>query len=209
MTGKERITEQATEMFLKEGIKSIRMDDIASALGVSKRTIYELFENKENLISECAQYFFLRQNKLHESLTRNTNNLIEKLMTIVDMAEEYMETDIRFMSSIQKFYPSIYETIIKQHLTEQFMLLKGKMQEAINEGLLVKNFNLDFALTMFAESLFNAFSKPNVLISTNISQIEAFRYLTIYFFRGLATPKGIGLIDSYIQVHKVKQKEDK
>ena len=209
MTGKERITEQATKMFLKEGIKSIRMDDIASALGVSKRTIYELFENKENLISECAQYFFLRQNKLHESLTRNTNNLIEKLMTIVDMAEEYMETDIRFMSSIQKFYPSIYETIIKQHLTEQFMLLKGKMQEAINEGLLVKNFNLDFALTMFAESLFNAFSKPNVLISTNISQIEAFRYLTIYFFRGLATPKGIGLIDSYIQVHKVKQKEDK
>ena len=47
MDQKERIIEQAMQMFVSQGIKSVRMDDIAQQLGVSKRTLYELFGDKE------------------------------------------------------------------------------------------------------------------------------------------------------------------
>ena len=52
MSQKEYIIEQATEMFRQLGIKAVRMDDIAHNLGVSKRTLYELFEDKMNLLKE-------------------------------------------------------------------------------------------------------------------------------------------------------------
>ena len=50
MDQKERIIEQAMQMFVTQGIKSVRMDDIAQQLGVSKRTLYELFGDKEGLL---------------------------------------------------------------------------------------------------------------------------------------------------------------
>ena len=207
MTPKQRIVEKATDMFLREGVKAIRMDDIASALGVSKRTIYELFGNKENLITECASCFFKRHNQLHQEQTSSAANLIEEIMMMIDIAEEHMATNLKCMDGIKKFYPSIYEKIVHQCLKEEFTSMKEKMQCGINDGLLVKNFNLDFAITMFAESLFNAFSHPHVLLSNNISQIDAFRYLTIYFFRGLATPKGLEIIDSFIAAREKERKK--
>ena len=50
MTQRERIVEQAAKMFAEQGIKSIRMDDIARSLGVSKRTLYEMFEDRKSVV---------------------------------------------------------------------------------------------------------------------------------------------------------------
>lgn len=58
MDQKERIIEQAMQMFVTQGIKSVRMDDIAQQLGVSKRTLYELFGDKEGLLYLAMERFF-------------------------------------------------------------------------------------------------------------------------------------------------------
>lgn len=60
MDQKERIIEQAMQMFVTQGIKSVRMDDIAQQLGVSKRTLYELFGDKEGLLYLAMEAVFSR-----------------------------------------------------------------------------------------------------------------------------------------------------
>ena len=66
MTQKERSIEQATRMFVAQGIKSVRMDDIAQQTGVSKRTLYELFGDKEGLLFLSMSNYF-EQNRCHWS----------------------------------------------------------------------------------------------------------------------------------------------
>ena len=61
MDQKERIVAQAMQMFVSQGIKAVRMDDIAQQLGVSKRTLYELFGDKESLLYLAMEHFFREQ----------------------------------------------------------------------------------------------------------------------------------------------------
>ena len=63
---KDRIVAQSTNLFVRNGVKSVRMDDIASRLGVSKRTIYELFGDRESLIVECVRHFYASQDEKHD-----------------------------------------------------------------------------------------------------------------------------------------------
>ena len=60
---KDRIVAESTNLFVRNGVKSVRMDDIASRLGVSKRTIYELFGDRESLIVECVRHFYASQDE--------------------------------------------------------------------------------------------------------------------------------------------------
>ena len=64
---KERILNTATVMFHKHGIKSVKMDDIASHLSISKRTLYEIYANKEDLLFEVVTH---HENKTHEQIEK-------------------------------------------------------------------------------------------------------------------------------------------
>ena len=73
---RERIIEQAAKMFAEQGIKSIRMDDIAKALGVSKRTLYEMFEDKEELLYLSIRFMQSRRMaKMEAKLRENSESL--------------------------------------------------------------------------------------------------------------------------------------
>ena len=69
---RDQIIEKTTELFVHNGVKSMRMDDIASELGISKRTIYEQFSDRESLIEACARHFFEMKitNTLNPSLSQ-------------------------------------------------------------------------------------------------------------------------------------------
>ena len=86
---RERIIEQAAKMFAEQGIKSIRMDDIAKALGVSKRTLYEMFEDKEELLYLSIRFMQSRRMaKVEAKLKENA----ESLAFLVDSMARMMDS---------------------------------------------------------------------------------------------------------------------
>ncbi len=198
MTLREQIVERATDMFLQEGVKSVRMDDISSAMGISKRTLYETFDNKEQLLLECMDHLQVRYDNTFAELNKDAKNLIEELMSVIKMSEITIESSSRFMNAINKFYPKIYDQHTNDRVVKGFAVMREKMEGGVEEGLILGSFNIDFAIHTFAESITNTFSKPQIFTSCGMNQHEAFRDLAIYFFRGLATEKGIKLIDEYI-----------
>ena len=74
---KDRILSYAIENFSRNGIRNVKMDDIASDLGISKRTLYQLFKDKENLLVECFKYSEKRSAKLYSELIKSTDNILE------------------------------------------------------------------------------------------------------------------------------------
>ena len=78
---KERILTYAIRNFSRNGIRNVKMDDIASALGMSKRTLYQLFKDKENLLIECFRYSQKRSATQYAELTKSTDNGADYIMT--------------------------------------------------------------------------------------------------------------------------------
>lgn len=105
---RDRIIVKATEAFTAHGIKSITMDDIATSLGISKRTLYEVFEDKETLLREVLLKNQVDKNEFLENLLAESTNVLEVILVCFQKSiEMFHKTNKRFFEDLKK-YPSIY-----------------------------------------------------------------------------------------------------
>lgn len=106
---RERIITAATEAFTSKGIKSITMDDIAAALGISKRTLYEVFSDKESLLKECILKAQADRDKYLQKVFEQSHNVLEVILAVFQKSiEMFHQTNKRFFEDIKK-YPKVYE----------------------------------------------------------------------------------------------------
>ncbi len=205
MSQKEYIIEQATEMFRQLGIKAVRMDDIAQHLGVSKRTLYELFEDKMNLLRLCMyNYYEERQERLNQRLNERAN-VIEKILTAFDLFLVNGDTEHRMQTNLRRFYPALYEEISTTMQRRNIDRLKGAIEKGIAEGLLDPTIDVDLSVAMLGWSLSGVVDTRRASLPNNITPEYALRYVVINFLRGISTVKGIKVIDTFLSQFKRPQ----
>lgn len=101
---RERIITAATEAFTSQGIKSITMDDIAAALGISKRTLYEVFSDKESLLKECILKAQAERDKYLQEVFEQSHNVLEVILAVFQKSiEMFHQTNKRFFEDIKKY----------------------------------------------------------------------------------------------------------
>lgn len=98
---KERIIDQAMHMFVSQGIKSVRMDDIAQQLGVSKRTLYEMFGDKEGLLYLAMERYSERNRQRWNELTADARNVLEAMFMVLGEVMDNAEVSRRMMGTRQ------------------------------------------------------------------------------------------------------------
>jgi AcrR family transcriptional regulator len=147
---KENIVQKALLLFLKYGFKTATMDDIAQEMGVSKKTIYNHFPTKENLVRECAQEQF---QVIMEDMIRVTKHSKDPIIELYQLKKEALKHLSGEKNSphyqLQKYYPSIHN-----HLKEkEFEILGGffaqSIQKGIEMGLFRKSINVNFVTRIF------------------------------------------------------------
>ena len=205
MPDKSHIIFEATKMIISQGVRAVRMDDIATDLGVSKRTLYEMFEDKESLITECLMYYFSQVEQKYKNLMDQAQNIIERTIVILQDLDQTIETNIKLMDGVRKFYPKIHEEIIllrgKSRNVEE---LRRHIQCGIDEGIFLPHINAELATAVFSNSLYGLVLNMEGFEKRNIVPAQAFKYIITYFFRGISTEKGIRMMDEYI--HKKENK---
>ncbi|HPH63659.1 MAG TPA: TetR/AcrR family transcriptional regulator [Paludibacteraceae bacterium] len=103
-----RVIEHAAKKFAANGIKSITMDEIAEQLGMSKRTLYELFKDKKNLVTECLYYFENLAKESQKKIFRETDNTFEAIvLSFKSNLEGFQQIDKKFLEDIKKYFPDI------------------------------------------------------------------------------------------------------
>lgn len=198
MSLKERIVEQSSNMFVTEGIKAIRMDDIAAKVGISKRTLYEQFKDKEALIIACMNFFQQQHNERQRQISLSSKNVIESFIMMLGEWDKTADASYQIISSVRKFYPKIYEKMIADGYRKDHEKLKLTLGLGIEQGLFLDNIDIDLAISVFTYSLYGLISRDDVIRPRNVSHQAAFKYIITYFFRGIATEKGIKLLDEYL-----------
>ena len=200
MVQRETIIEQAAKMFAEQGIKSIRMDDIARSLGVSKRTLYEMVEDKEELLYLSIRYMQSRRMaKVEQKLRENTESLVQLFDSFALMTEN-RELHRRISNNLRKFYPATFERVRKEVEAESGKILYSLIQHYIDCGLIVPTVDIRLSVTiLYYTTTTIVTSADNMTLPDGVTVNDALAYTIINFFRGIATIKGVQQIDDYLE----------
>lgn len=205
MSKQEKIVRRAAEMIAELGVKSLRVDDLAHDLGVSKRTLYEMFGDKEALLYHSIKYLFQKEEAEVQASAVLSESGIPALFEIFDAMMERGATRKRIMENLAKFYPELYERIMTENRDHGLAELRAKLNKLVEEGLISDMVNIDLSITMFYYTSMGLLRRHGRLVLPNgITEQDAFRYTIVNFFRGIATLKGVEQIDEYLAQKRKK-----
>lgn len=191
---RERIVETAMQLFAQRGVKAVKMDDIAQSLQISKRTLYEIYQNKEEVLFEgIKQYDNLRRSQF-KAYVDEGHNVMEIILEFYRRkTEEAHQVNPCFFSDIQK-YPSIvaYMHCNHQEAHEQFLAF---MKRGVDEGYFLSMINYEIVGQVF-EALNNHIVSKELYSKYTIE--ELFINLLFVTLRGFCTEKGVKVLDEAI-----------
>lgn len=202
MTVKERIAREAATMFVRNGIKSITMDDIACNLGVSKRTIYELFKDKNELLTECLEYHISVNMSENRKILAESQNMIEAMLKFLKRGTEAMEEiNFSFFTDLQKHHPKVYKDVIVANRHKNIHFTVAMLQRGIDEGVFRSDIKTELVAITLREQI-DLMAKPDIFPYSKYSKSEVFTSIIINFTRGISTPKGTELMDELLRNYK-------
>jgi AcrR family transcriptional regulator len=195
---KDRIIESAGVLFTENGIKGITMDDLAQHLGMSKRTIYEYFQDKNELVNECILHFEHLRDKKTKEIFETSENMFEALLKLYQQSLINMQNiNKNFFYDIKKYFPEIN----KRHLQRKEEKVKKTAQffkEGIELGLIRKDLNVEVLSALAEEINLFLFDSDSFLLR-KFSFFDIHKTLFLTFLRGIATDKGLSIIDTFMQ----------
>ncbi|HAL65939.1 MAG: regulatory protein tetr [Bacteroidetes bacterium 38_7] len=196
METKQKIIDMAIDLFQQDGIKSVTMDEIASHAGVSKRTIYEIFTNKAELLKACMDKITEENLKTLRQIRQNSNCFLE---TIKKLEEFHIQSLQRFHPNFyldfQKFFPSLWKHINDRNETMKMSEILYFLKESIKNGLIRADVHITFVSRVILELFKLAFS-IELDEATRIDRKNIYKDLIVNYFRGIATEKGLKELDT-------------
>lgn len=183
MNQKEQILEATIGVFNKKGMK-FTMDDLASELNMSKKTIYKYFDNKNSLCLEMVDYCFDRIKTSEQDVVKNkTLSTKEKIKTILGVLPEgYSDIDFRQLYLLKNKYPKIYKKV-EQRLENGWEATIALLQQGIDEGVIRKISIPIFKLML--ESTVEQFFQRDVLIQNQLDYADALEEVVMILMEGI------------------------
>lgn len=193
---KERIIDESIALFLQRGIRGITMDDVSKQCGISKRTLYEIFANKKDLLIQCVEKIHYTKRKCHEEIVANSDNVIEVLLgKITQVMKDTGDQSPAFFIELKKLYPSIsaiQEKFFKEFATNE---ISRFIKKGINQGLFRNELNVEIVTDLLIVQIRFVFFE--LMNNTKYNRIEIFQTMLISFTRGISTPKGIEIVERF------------
>ncbi len=194
MVVKEHVVLAAAKAFTQKGIKTVRMDDIAAGLSISKRTLYELFHDKEDLLLDVMK---LHREEMQEYMTQvasKAENVLEVLLKFFQRnVLDFQHTNRRFFEDIEK-YPKVVRYIDesrKENLDSAMEFYK----KGVEQGIFRRDVNYNIVRVMVCEQM-------DLLLRSEIcksySPGEIYETVVFMHMRGISTEKGLKIVDDFL-----------
>lgn len=200
MPVKDRILETALRMFRMYGIKSVTMFDISRESGVSKKTVYEHFRDKEELVQEGMRFMLNGHGQHLEDFRQQSANAIEELLKEVKYMEDMGNTiNPVMLYEMQKYHPDIWqevEAFKKDHLVRA---INANLERGIREGLYRNDFKLNIMARMRLLQLETVF-QPALFPATDFNMPEVIKEITAHFLLGITTTQGRKQVAEYLHI---------
>lgn len=193
---KDRIIQEAGKLFIKHGIKRISMDEIASRLGISKRTIYQNFKDKEDLLLHYIRQMEFLKSESIKDLSKNEETVVHVFLKLIEMHKEFDFINITFIDDVKKYYPKANRELIDQQ-NRGITKIKLFLKEGMRQDVIRKDLNIDIVAFLLQDSNRTLMNTVN-LTDKSFSNWELFFTTMINFIRGISTKDGIEIVDKFL-----------
>jgi AcrR family transcriptional regulator len=197
MSQTERIIKGAEDLFLTSGIRSITMDDIARYLGMSKKTIYQFFKDKNELVSALTRKKLQEDEDQINDIVANSNNVIEEMMNMNKCSEDiFSRINPVVIHDLQRYHPEAWNDF--QKFKAEF--LTQKMEELLTKGMGQGYIRTDIDVKIIARMRVN---QVELGFNTSIFPVAEFNPWKVqiqfldHFNYGVCTLEGYKLLDEY------------
>jgi AcrR family transcriptional regulator len=199
---REKIIHKSADLFLSYGFKSVTMDDIANALGISKKTIYQHFDNKTKLVEATTLSMFNMISHGIDCICALEKNPIEEVYEI----KKFVMTHLKDEKSspqyqLQKYYPKISGTLKKKQLEKMLSCVKDNLEKGVKQGLYRDSINIDFISRIYFNSM-TSLKDQDVFPLENFSMNALMELFLEYHLRAICTSKGLEILTQFINTNQ-------
>ena len=193
------IIERAGELFKKYGIKSVSMDDIAQQLSISKKTLYQHFKDKADLVVKVVQFHNCDKDQKFNEISNSNLNAIDSLIEVSKYLIEIMK-DINppILYDLRKYYPELTKDLIFKRKEHVFSNIKNNLLKGMEEGLYRQDLNPDIITSLYVKRMDDVFLEEDTYLN-KFAQHEIFSQLFIYHIRGIVSNKGLKYFENKIK----------
>lgn len=197
MEPKERILIKSHELFSRYGIRSVSMDDIAAQLGISKKTVYQYYADKDELVNAVFNGV-MEENKQQCCTNKNRGeDAIHEVFLSFDMVQEMLANmNPSVLFDMQKYHPSAFKKFQDYRNDFLYHLIRDNIERGIREGLYRDDIDVDILTRYRIHSIMLAFD-AEVFPANKANLVYIELQLLEHFLYGLATPKGQKQIQKY------------
>ena len=183
--------ERVEDLFLRFGIKSITMDDVAADLGISKKTLYQFVESKDDLVLKVLEYHVSNRKSKCFEMTSLAANAIEEIFIILDSnTQEMSQMKTNIVYDLQKYHREAWELMRKFQHDFVFKVIKENLLRGRREGLYREDFDIDIMAKLHLATSFNLFD-PHLFPDAIVSKVTLFKEYMMHYLHGIVSPKGL------------------
>ena len=197
---KDNIVLKARNLFLKYGIKSVAMDDIARELGISKKTLYQHFETKNDIIKSVAEQNLANDIRMVNEIQTTAKDAIDEMFLLAKHVLEEIASiqSPTLIFDLQKYYPEMWQLFEQFQYQQVANHIKHNIKRGITEGLYRTEVNGDIISKIYSGNSLCVIDE-NMFPTKQFDKIKLFKEFFIYHIRGIATTKGLKLLEKRLE----------
>lgn len=189
-------------MFLTLGFKSVTMDDIAAELGISKKTIYQHYANKNELVEASTANLFETISGGVDRIREMGKNSIEEIFAIRTFMRQQLHNESAApLYQLQKFFPKISATLRARQFEKMHGCMMQNIQRGMDAGIFRQGLNVEFVSRIYFTGLLGI--KDNEVFPTDIFEVnELTKEFLAYHLRAICTEEGMVILNKLLSDDK-------
>lgn len=201
---RDKIIHKSAELFLNLGFKSVTMDDIANEMGISKKTIYQHFDNKTKLVEATTLQVFEFISHGIDCICELDKNPIHEIYEIKQFVMSHLKNEKSSPQyQLQKYYPRIFATLKKKQFEKMLGCVSQNLERGVSQGFYRDSIDVNFIARLYFNGMV-ALKDQDIFPLTHFSMHTLMDNYLEYHLRGICTSKGIDTLTQFIATNHHK-----
>ena len=189
--GLAKILLKAEELFLLNGVRNTTMDDLATALGISKKTLYLSVSNKEDLVYKAFEYHMEQEKSFVTEICQNSANAIDEMFEIGKLVTRHVRNmNPTVIYDVKKYYPEAWALLDEYKNTFIYAHILENIKKGIKQGYYRGDFNPDIIAKLYSAKA-DCVVDQQLFPFTDYTIISIYNEYLRYHIRGISSEKGL------------------
>ncbi|MBL7778495.1 MAG: TetR/AcrR family transcriptional regulator [Chitinophagales bacterium] len=188
---------KSREMFMRSGVKSMTMDDIARELGMSKKTIYQFVGNKAELVNKVLNEYLSEERKQVETILSKSANAVDGMINMVEYLLNVLhDFNPASLNDLQKYYPEAWKIYDEYRYQYVVTRIRENLDTGVKQGVYRADMDADIIARIYVRGI-DMILDQQMFPQKRYSFFNLYKEFLKYHLRGIVSPKGLKILEQH------------